>query len=229
MDEADAQALEARLLDVLSTGPQSISNLAGQGLGKEYNAVFHKGVKKNNGSFKSWLSSVNGVEVVQDEAWGGRYCVKLMGQDHCEKPPDGNSSTSRRAKRARTPRPALSALVDGQATAANPKLHLSGRPAPRPSSAYALARPTCSADRSVQGRTAAKIVAHRGALSQRSRSPLGASRLRPSTPRSQRFPSMRAAPQKAGLRPGWEMHWDSTYEMHYYWNPKTNESRWTPP
>ena len=45
-------ALEAKLLDLLSNGPQGTANLAGNGLGKEYNQAFHGCVTKNSDSFR---------------------------------------------------------------------------------------------------------------------------------------------------------------------------------
>lgn len=96
-DTVEATLLENKLLAILAEGPQGIANLAGAtGLGKEYNNVFKGGKKQNNGSFKAWLISVPGVQVIPDESLGGRYCVCLDGQE-TERPADGNKKKQKAA------------------------------------------------------------------------------------------------------------------------------------
>eukprot|EP00930_Biecheleria_cincta_P064350 TRINITY_DN4991_c0_g1_i1.p1 TRINITY_DN4991_c0_g1~~TRINITY_DN4991_c0_g1_i1.p1 ORF type:complete len:690 (-),score=87.93 TRINITY_DN4991_c0_g1_i1:154-2178(-) len=71
------EELKQQLINFLAEGPRGISDLAGRGFGKAYNAIFHEGSRKNNGSFKKWLASIPGIEVEESAEWCGGYCVKL--------------------------------------------------------------------------------------------------------------------------------------------------------
>eukprot|EP00438_Fugacium_kawagutii_P031303 Skav215327 [mRNA] locus=scaffold1391:3184:8627:- [translate_table: standard] len=36
-------------------------------------------------------------------------------------------------------------------------------------------------------------------------------------------------PTEPSLPPFWEKHWSEQHKMHYYWNSKTKDSKWTKP
>jgi len=240
-----AQALEEKLLDVLAGGPQSISNLAGKYLGKAYNDVFHAGVKKNNGSFKSWVASVDGVEVVPDPAWGGKYCVKLAGQE-IDVVPAGNSSVKANLRpmsgQTLAARPANANRWSAVPTkGANPMDHSGNMrrqisrqtrqvlPSVRQGRVFPLV-PIGQAPPSALTRAQKRRERSAGwSRNKVSRSPDPRPKRRRTT--NAEDPQLPLARERtdAQLPRGWERHWDGKYGLHYYWNCETEESRWTPP
>merc|ERR1712217_982491 len=177
----------------------------------------HSGKKQNNGSFKKWLAPIDGGGVIKDEAWGGNYCVKLIGQDSSEVTA-GNSSGRLAVIEKAMPK-AMQALRE--------KLM-----APIPKAKAKVVQKVVQ--KVVPSREQPTMLAGRPANSQvRSAGPKSPGPVSRSTPRptvstkpvglqtGARSRSPRGRPG-AGASPelpyGWEKHWDENYGLHYYFN-----------